>query len=317
MSPNKRVCILIILLIFTFFNCGCSKQWIISKGINFAVPVVLENGLESFLEETDPIIGEISIASNLKLLDIMLVSTPNNKQILNYAAFAYGAYALSFVEYEMEKAGFSENEELEDYHRMRAKSLYLRSREYGFRSLKLSHEGRKLVKLVTSKKIDLDAINSQLKRINSDQKEALFWTTISWGSYLQISRDNLSELALVPVFKAMSYRIIELDEEHFFGMPLMIDAMLYSMAPMFGGDELKSSQRFKRVSDINKGMCLLNQVFKAKFFCTQFDYPDEGIAILKNILNQDTSSWPKKYNLINVIAKRKAKLYLKYADDIF
>ncbi|KPA10642.1 hypothetical protein MHK_009148 [Candidatus Magnetomorum sp. HK-1] len=317
MSYNLRVCKLSILLIFTIFYCGCSKQWIISKGINFAVPVVLENGLESFLEESDPVIAEISVASNLKLLDIMLVSTPNNKTILNYAAFAYGAYALSFVEYKMEKAGFNEDEELENFHRQRARNLYLRSRSYGFRSLQLSQEGKKLVKLVTSEKIDLDKISAQLELITFDQRKALFWTTISWGSYLQISRDNLSELALVPVFKAMGKRVIALDKEHFFGMPLMIEAMLYAMSPMFGGDELKSSQNFKKVSDINKGMCLLNQVFKARFFCTQFDYPEEGVAILKNIVNTDTSAWPPKYNLINVIAKRKAKLYLKYADDIF
>jgi len=309
--------ILIMPVIFSIVFCGCSRQWVISQGIEFVVPVILENGLDSFLKESDLIVAESGITSNLKLMEVLLESNPNNQLLLNHIAFGYCAYAISFVEYEMEKAGFEENEEKELYHRERARNLYLRAKNYGFRSLKLTPDGNKFVEQITSKKIDMDAIKAQLKHISADQHQALFWTTISWGSYLQISRDNISELAMVPIFRLMNQRIQELDMQFFFGMPVMIDAMLYAMPPMIGGDEIESNKKFDMVSDINNGRCLLNPLFKARFFCTQFDYPEAGVAILKDIINKDTSMWPKEYTLMNTIAKRKARLYLKYADEIF
>jgi len=317
MCHRDNISVLLILVIFSTIFCGCSRQWIISQGIQFVAPVIIENGLTSFLKESDLIVAESGITSNLKLMEVLLESNPKNKLLLNNIAFGYSAYALSFVEYEMEKAGFEENEELETFHRERARNLYLRARKYGFRSLSLTSNGQTFVKLITTKKIDMDAIKAQLKYISSDQHEALFWTTISWGSYLQISRDNISELAMVPVFRLMNQRIQALDSKFFFGMPVMIDAMLYAMPPMVGGDEVESNKKFDMVSDINNGRCLLNPLFKARFYCTQFDYPEAGISILKEIINKDTSGWPEKYTLMNAIAKRKAKLYLKYSDDIF
>lgn len=309
--------LLIWVMIFSTFFCGCSRQWFISKGIQFVAPVIVENGLTSFLKESDLIVAESGITSNLKLLEVLLECNPNNKLLLNNLAFGYCAYAVSFVEYEMEKAGFEEDDELELFHRKRAKNLYLRARNYGFRSLSLTFHGKNFVKHITTKKIDMDAIKEQLTYISADQHKALFWTTISWGSYLQISRDNISELAMVPVFRLMNQRIQQLDKKFFFGMPVMIDAMLYAMPPMVGGDEVKSNKKFDMASDINNGRCLLNPLFKARFYCTQFDYPEAGISILKDLVNKDTSSWPEKYTLMNEIAKRKARLYLKYADDIY
>jgi hypothetical protein len=317
MCHRHKSAVLLILVIFGTVFCGCSRQWVLSKGIQFIVPVIIENGLNTFLKESDLIVAESGITSNLKLMEVLLESNPYNKLLLNNIAFGYSAYALSFVEYEMEKARFEENEELEEFHQERARNLYLRARKYGFRSLSLSSQGKKIVQLITAKRIDMEAIKLQLKFIASDQHEALFWTTISWGSYLQISRDNISELAMVPVFRLMNQRIQELDSEFFFGMPVMIDAMLYAMPPMIGGDEVKSNKKFERVSDINNGRCLLNPLFKARFYCTQFDYPEAGISILKEIIHKNTSNWPEKYTLMNTIAKRKARLYLKYADDIY
>jgi len=317
MSNRLKPYLYMLIIVFSFFHSGCSKKWLVMQGLDFLAPVILETGLDSFLKERDPIIAETSITANLKLLDVMLENSPKNKILLNNTSFAYCAYALSFVEYEMEKADLEGNEDLKEFHRNRARSLYLRSRNYGFRSLQLSPDGRRLVQLVTAETINMEAIEDQLKYITIDQHQALFWTTISWGSYLQISRDNLTELALVPIFRMMNNRIQQLDDQYFFGMPVMIDAMLFAMSPMFGGDEKLSEEKFDIVSKINDGKCLLNKLFKARFFCTQFDYPEKGIALLKEIIEKDTSDWPDKYNLINVIAKRKAKLYLKYADDIF
>ena len=317
LKRSKPYLLILLIFIFSFFHCGCSKKWIVRQGLDFLLPVVLETGLDSFLKESDPIIAETSIAANLKLLEIMLENTPNNQLLLNNASFAYCAYALSFIEYEMEKADLEGNDELKEFHRNRARNLYLRARDFGFRSLQLTVDGRRLVQLVTSETIDMEAIKDQLKYITKNQHQALFWTTIAWGSYLQISRDNLTDMALVPIFRMMNERIQQLDNQYFFGMPVMIDAMLYAMSPMFGGDEKVSDKKFKLVSKINDSKCLLNPLFKARFFCTQFDYPKKGVALLKEIIETDTSGWPDKYTLINVIAKRKAKLYLKYADDIF
>jgi len=317
---NKNFCIKIfIILSILLYNSGCVK-WMIRHGIDITSPIIISTGIDTFLKETDIIIAESAVSSNIKILELLIENSPDNQELLNNAAFGLSSYGISFVEYEMEKAKLRDaegDEEIVEFHKNRAIKLYLRGRNYGFKSLCKTKEGEELVNLLKAKKIDMKNIKLGLKRIKHKQISALFWSTVSWASLINISRENVSEIAFLPVLRIMIERIKELDPSYFFGMPHLFDAMLFSVSPVFGGDEKKAKESFERLSKVNNDKFLMSKVFKARFFCSQFDYPKEGKRLLKEVIEADTSGWPEKYNLLNIVAKRRASLYLKYADEIF
>jgi hypothetical protein len=173
------------------------------------------------------------------------------------------------------------------------------------------------VDVLTAEVVDLEKIQKTLNEVDRDRLPPLFWSTAAWALYLNLSRDDVSTMAMFPVVRMMIERINEMDSEYFFAMPSMFEAMLYSMSPMFGGNELKAEQAFDRVEIHNEGKFLLSKVLKARFFCTQFDRPQEGKKLLQEVLDTDPSQWTPRYNFMNMIARRKAELYLEYSEEIF
>jgi hypothetical protein len=54
---------------------------------------ILDNGLASFNEESDLQLAHEALGSNLKLIEAMIKSDPENEQFLTFAAQGYNAYA--------------------------------------------------------------------------------------------------------------------------------------------------------------------------------------------------------------------------------
>ena len=112
-----------IILLCTSFCCllflsGCLKIMLRSS------PSLYQNFSEAIFEECDPELAKESIPANLKIMEGLLKSDPDNKDILRLLCMGYSGYALLFVE---------ENDP------NRASDLYLRAREYGRRAL--GHKG--------------------------------------------------------------------------------------------------------------------------------------------------------------------------------
>ena len=315
LNLQKQLIVVLLLIVLT----GCGK-FMIRQGINLAGPEIIKNGMDTFYTEKDIEIGRAFMASSIKITEMLILLCPQNEELLNTAAMSLSSYGMCFIEYEMEEAGLRDEEGDENlmiHQRQRARDMYLKARGYGFKSLAQTRTGQKLVDAINADVIDLPIIKQHLSKIKSKQLPALFWTTAPWALYLNVARDNMSAMAMLPVLRAMITHINQLDPQYFFGMPVMFKAMLYAVAPMFGGDELKSKQAFTKISTMNKNYMFFSDVLKARFFCTQFDHPQEGIKILEMIMQADFSKIPAKYNFMNAIARKKARLYLKYADEIF
>ena len=81
---------------------------------------LLDYGAVAIYEETDLILAEQALASNIKLLEGMIKGDPENQHLLMLTSQAIAGYALGFVEDEAPE---------------RAKPLYLRARDYAARVL--------------------------------------------------------------------------------------------------------------------------------------------------------------------------------------
>jgi hypothetical protein len=120
LKASLHVLFLIYALVISSLG-GCSIQKLAVRS-TFSI---LENSMAALNEEDDLELAEMAIASNLKLLEGLIRTDPDNSELRLMAAEGYTSYALGFIE--AESPG-------------RASQFYLRAKEYGITILKRNRE---------------------------------------------------------------------------------------------------------------------------------------------------------------------------------
>ncbi len=247
-------------------------------------------------EEDDLQIAEQALASNLKLIEGLLKSDPDNKVLLLLASQGYAGYALGFAE---------------DQNPPRAKRLYLRARDYALRILRQDED------FVQAETKGADALQAYLKNYGSEEVPALFWAGFSWAGFANLSLDNPEALLALPEIQILMERVEALQPEYFYGSVYLFFGGMYGMKPVImGGDPQKALTYFKRNMDLNNNEFLLAQVYAAKFYAAKI--LDETLfdSYLKQVLDMPIDKRPE-WRLLNQIAKEKARRLLAQKEDLF
>ncbi len=271
---------------------GCSIQRLAVRSMGG----VLENSMAALYEETDLKLAEAAIASDLKLLEGLLKTDPENKNMLLMATKGFTAYALGFVE---------------DNDPARARELYLRARDYGIRLL----EKEKDLPGTTFQKLDL--LQKALKRFSGDNVPALFWAANAWASWINLSFTNPQALADLPKVQMMMERVLELDESYYYGSAHLFFGTIYAARPpLLGGDIQKARSHFNKCFTYARGQFLLPYVYFAKYYTTRLF--DEALfdSTIQTVLKTPLSILPDQ-QLPNAIARRKAAKLQAMKEDLF
>ena len=257
---------------------------------------ILENSSAALFEESDLELAEQALASNLKLLEGLLKSDPQNERLLQLAAQGYAGYALGFVE--------DENPE-------RAKVMYLRARDYGLRLLQKSNN------FAQAEKEGLEALAGLVKSYDKNDLPGLFWTGFSWAGYINLSLDKPSALLDLPKVQLIMERVEELDSSYFNGAVYLYFGSIYGMKPkIMGGDPEKAKQYFDKNLQITENKFLLTYIYMAKYYAAKI--LDESLfdQYLAYVENASIDVLPGM-ELLNQIAKRKAVYLKKMKEDLF
>ncbi|MBC8184520.1 hypothetical protein H8E88_25780 [candidate division KSB1 bacterium] len=257
---------------------------------------ILDNSMSALYEETDLLLAEQALASDLKLLEGLIKTDPGNEKLLLMASQGFGAYALGFVE--------DENSE-------RAKNLYLRGKGYGF---KILNKNPNFQKSITGSTEDL---KQALASFSKKDVPALFWTANNWANWINLNFNNPDALIDLPRVQLLMERVLELDESYFFGGAHLFFATIYAVRPpILGGDIKKSEYHFNRCFNFSSEKFLLPYVYYAQFYLTrQFD-EDLFVKTLEKVLNTPGDILPGQ-QLPNAIAKEKARKLLNNKDEHF
>ncbi|NOZ60563.1 MAG: hypothetical protein GXO74_02670 [Calditrichaeota bacterium] len=257
---------------------------------------LLEDSMAALYEETDLALAEHAIASDLKLLEGILKSDPDNEKYLLMASQGFAAYALGFVE---------------DENPQRAKQLYLRGRDYGLRMLRKNRAFRQ------AENQELESFTQSLKKFNAKDVPALFWTANNWGNFINLSMNDPIALSDLPRVQAMMERVIELDDSYFFGGAHLFLGTLYAVRPpILGGDMKKAKAHFDRCFELSQGKFLLPSVYYARYYLTREFDEEQFQKTLQKVLDAPADIFPEQ-NLPNAIAKKKAKILLENASEFF
>jgi len=261
-----------------------------------ATPSLFPNVAATIFEECDPELAEASIPPNLKLMEGLLKSDPENRKILTTLSMGFAGYSLLFIEPEDPE---------------RASAMYLRALEYGTRAL-----GEKGAPL-RNRDGGLEPVRAMLKNMDPNDLEALFWTTLSWNAWINLNLDKPSALAQLSASEACLRRVLELDEHFFYSAPhILMGASLAARPPILGGSPEKARIHFEQALQENHRKFYLAQVYFAKYYAVRVQDKELFARTLAEVVHGN----PRELQdvcLINRVMQRRAQELVKQAEDLF
>lgn len=257
---------------------------------------ILERGRGAALDEPDWQTAREAMASQLKLLETLLVSAPADRALLRLAAEGFGGSSFLF---------------LEDSEPSRAKGFYLRGRDHALAALARKRPFRDLAAKT------VDDLEDVLKTATNDDVPDLFWTGFCWGGYINLSKDDASALGDLPKVAAVMKRVLELDPSYrFAGADLFFGVYYASRPALLGGDPQKAKAHFDSAHRGTKGRYLMAHVLNARWYAVAVQDRELFTQLLTKTLESPSGQLPEA-RLTDEAAKRKAAALLEKTDDYF
>ncbi len=297
----KRGCWLLLVAV-TAGGCSVKKM-----AINM-VGDALAKGGTTFASDDDPELVRQAVPFSLKLMESLLAESPKHQGLLFATSSGFTQYAFAFVQ--------QDADELEDRDlagaqamRTRAQRLYLRARNYGLRGLEVKHPGFE----AALRKNPREAV--KVTRI-ADVPE-LYWTAVSWGGAISLSKDDPNLVAEIPILEALIDRALELDESYSDGA-IHSFLITYEMSRQgLQGDPAERSRRqFERAMELSHGWQAGPLVAFAEAVSVQKQNMKEFESLLNQALAVNPDAHPE-YRLVNLVLQRRARGLLSKRDELF
>jgi hypothetical protein len=257
---------------------------------------ILDYGVIALYKETDLKLAEQALASDIKLLEGMIIGDPENDHLLLLTTQALSGYALGFAE---------------DEDRERAKVLYLRAKEYGLRVLRMDDD------FAGADSGTIEEFSGAVKELDETYLPALFWTAFAWAGWINLSLDNPRALIELSKVQDMMQRVKDIDETYFFGSAELFFGSIWGMKPrMLGGDPEKAKACFERNLKITEKKFLLTYIYYARFYAAK-TLNEELFDELLAIVETTPADVLPGYQLLNMIAKKKADFLKQQKDELF
>jgi hypothetical protein len=271
---------------------ACSMGQMVVRGSQ----TILDSGIESMNRETDLQLAKDAMPANLKLLEGMLLEDPNNAELVIYAAEGFYGYSFGFVEIE---------------NPARAKLLYRRCYSHAQHALRLAGID------IDPESATLEAVETAVSKAGTKAVPAIFWTASCLGKWIDLSRDDMSLVASLANTATLMQRVIELDDEFYFGSAHIFFGAYYGgRSPMLGGDFSRAEAEFLRAAAINDNKLLIVDLLQAEFLDRQRLDQQAFHNRLTAIIEAPEDLYPEMA-LVNGIAKQRAAILLDLEDDWF
>ena len=295
---------LFFVLVLLATGSGCSmKKIAINKLGN-----VLANSGSTFASDDDPELIQAAVPFSLKLIESLLAESPRHRGLLLAASSGFTPYAYAFPQQEadeMEDRDLAKATAL----RTRARRLYLRARDYGLRGLEVKHTGF------------VDALRRDAKAAVRTATKAdvplLYWTGVSWGAAISLSKDNPDLVADQPIVEALIDRALELDEKFDSGAIHSFLITYEASRPGVEGDfAMRSRKHFDRAMELSGGYLAGPLVSMAEAVSVQKQDRKEFQSLLERAVAIDVNARPE-LRLANLVMQRRARWLLARVDELF
>jgi hypothetical protein len=257
---------------------------------------IVDEGFSAFTGENDLPFVEQALPANLKLLDVLLVSEPDDTRLLRLASEGYCSYALAF---------------LEDRDQERARRFYLRGRDYGLRLLQQDD------RVAGALKGSPEELKEALTHGGSDLVPAAFWAGFGWGGYIYLTLTEPDAIADLPRTEVLMQFVASRDSSYYFGGADVFLGTLYGSRPrILGGDPERARKHFERALRTNGGRFLMTYVYFARSVAVQTQDEDLFNKLLTAVEEAPLDAEPGA-RLANEVARLKARSLRERAAELF
>jgi len=282
---------------------GCSIR---TLAINALADSLVASG-EVFAADEDPqLVGEATPFA-LKTIETLLAEKPDHRGLLLAACRGFAQYSYAFVQIEaeqMEEIDYTAAEKQYD----RSLKLYLRARDYCFRSLTLESSG--IVDRLST------GPEQAVEIFDRDDVPLMFWTAASWGGAIAIGQDRPELVADLPAVRALMDKALALDETYDRGAIHTVMISLDALPEALGGSPEAARQHFDRAVELSGGLSAGPYVSLAQSVVVAEQDWHEFQTLLQTALAIDPDKAPS-IRLVNIIEQQRARWLLDRIELFF
>jgi hypothetical protein len=279
---------------------------------------IVETGMTALEQDDDLEMLEQALPANIKLLEMILASSPADPDLLTLLSRAYGAYNFMILEPQFEDAWFqAADPEAEQDLQAEADRLknavsryYHKGVLYALQALEVNHAG------CGDKLKKVDTIGPFMQTLNENDVPALFWYGFNLAAWVNLNRDSVSAISQAHMAEKCMHRVLELQPDFFNGSAhLVLIAYYASRSPMMGGNLDAAHGHYKALKNMSGDTFLMADLFYARYYLQQIQDRQAFEALLTEIrvAAQDDAAFP----LFNEVAGSKAGIYLEGIDVLF
>lgn len=304
----KTVLLITFVGMFAVTN-GCStRRWMVQE-----MTAVMQTGAAAQEQDNDLEMIEAALPANIKLLETLLASSPENRSLLILLSRQYASYAFGFLEIDLERAELLElatvsTAEIESLRR-RLSRYYLKGVDYAMQAFEFRYPDsrQRLANLSTA----ADFIRSM------DEKDvpALFWLGFNLSGYVNLNLDSVRAVSRAHLVQKTMQRVLELEPSYFYDSAhLILMAFYASRSPMMGGNLSAAREHYQALDQARDQKFLLNDLIYARYYLYQKQDRKAFVRVLSEIENKAEKI--AEYRLYNAIAAKRARLYLDAVDQM-
>jgi hypothetical protein len=272
---------------------GCSPS---KYAMGSVMVPVLDNARDAAFESEDIRTFRDAAPANLFLLEGLIRTDPEERELQINASMLYFAYAFAFME-----------DTDPDY----ASLLYRTGFEHGYAALAMNK------KLPPTPDVPFNEFEAALTELRKKDVPAAVWTSVNWAQFIGLHLDSTAVLRDIPKVTSLLERVAELDPEYFQGIPyVMIGALHAFKPPVMGGDPDASQAAFEKAFAISGDTFLLSKYFYARFYTYRIMDDELFEETLDGVLSARPMAGDP-YRLLNIIAQERSRVLLGEIDELF
>ncbi|MGQ0428403.1 MAG: TRAP transporter TatT component family protein [Gammaproteobacteria bacterium] len=301
MSAPLRAQAGIALLALVVSASGCSIE---RMAVNKVADTLAASGT-TYSADDDPELIEAALPFSLKLMESVLVSTPEHRGLLVATCAGFTQYSWGFVQQQGDTLALEDTDRAwESWNR--ARRLYLRARDYCLRGLDAVLPG-------FSAELRAGPA-AAVARATAAEVDLLYWSAASWAAAIGLGKDDPGLVAELPVVSALIDRALTVGEDWDRGAVHSF-LVTYSMArPDIEGDRAAIARRhFERAVGLSEGRAAGPYLSWAESWCLAHEDRDCFEQSLRAALAIDPGAEPAT-RLANTVMQRRAAWLLANAD---
>lgn len=299
-------------LLLAGLGSGCAA---VQGATKAGMKPILVNGIDGFLTEADPQVAEGAIVANMKLIEGVVATYPDDVELLNMAAMARANYAFGFLQDQLEALKLAHPDDTLGAQRLLDRVLmsYAAGRAYAERALADNGGYADVIAGRALEVVPIEELEAALAELDVDDADAAFWLAFNWGGTMQANLDP-AEATQLPKVELLTNRVLELNERVFFDVgPHMLAGVFNGFrAPALGGNPDKALEHFAKAFEL--GNVLLPKVLEAQFVYAQTERQED----FERTLNAVIDATPRTDRLLlDKLAQLKACRLLANLDTFF